>query len=189
MTRLIARSADGWAVVDADGRRWMVKPPYRDDDRQRLTDAQAARALLDEDLHPDARDFDGWGDLCRYLAEQRVLEATPEEKERAQVAAAALLRRATPGQLEAHLAQLEKWLRDGRRDGVARALKAMRQAPAVESSPALKDRILELLTRALDAPTWVDSRRYSMWTVADEVSVQRCATEIRNRRCILLPAA
>lgn len=61
MIELLAAASDGWALAQADDAYWIVRPPYRQSDRGRLSEVQVARALAEEDFLPDRRSFESWG--------------------------------------------------------------------------------------------------------------------------------
>jgi len=191
MIQLIASASDGWALAREGERLSLVRPPYRQEDRVQITAAQAERALADEDfvLDGDAREFAGWGDLCRYLEGTRVQRASPEELEQAREAALRLLAHADREQVSRHLAQVRARMDSTPGQSARQVLVALLGAESVKSDPALITEIQELLTasehtrRRLFTSATMDQ----CWPVEDERAVAETAATIRDRRSVLMP--
>lgn len=145
--KLIGHAPDGWALVQQQARYWLIRPPYRADDRSPLTPKQVERALLHEDFARCDQPFDGWGPLARHLEATLVQQASPEDRQAARTAAARLLRHATAAQAARHLDRIESRVTSSPREA-EEALIALLAAPSVQGSPALITRLQGLLERA-----------------------------------------
>jgi hypothetical protein len=190
--RLAAAAADGWAFVEDDRGLWLVRPPYRQLDRSRTSEAEMQRALFGEDftVEPEPGLFDGWGAVCQSLQERIAKQATDAQKADASHAAEQLLSHATAAQVAKHLAVIEE--RIARRDlrGVEVALIALLAATSVSSSPELVGRVHSLLTAARRArPAARRPSAHSDWPVEDEAEVDRQSQAIKERGCLLGIAA
>ena len=151
MIQLIASAPDGWAIACTEEGAWLFRPPYRVRDLTRMTDREVGRALADGDFAPDDWGFPNWGSLCDYL-EARCGAATPEEREAAPDAAAALLARATVAQARRHLAETRRALATAEPDRVDAVLFALLRSPAVQGDQTLVDEIETLRLRVETKP-------------------------------------
>jgi hypothetical protein len=191
MITLRAADAGGWALVEADGEQWLVRPPYTLETRARLTLVQVQRAIESEDFVPESREFDGWASLCSELGRRRVAAATPEEVAAAADAAERLLARATPKQVRADLGRLEEPLKQGKAKQVRRTVLALLRSDAVRADTELTLKLLDLCRRcdfsgrsALGAENGQES-----WTVDDEEKVAAMVEATSQRGGIVRPAA
>lgn len=149
---LVASPSDRWALVLEEERHWLVRPPYREEDRAPISACQAIRALAEEDFAPVGKSFPEWGSLARYLDDFRVAHVSPEEREQARDAARRLLVHATVDQARRHLSQVSAALDAGRRAGVSDALGALLEAESVRSHPELLADVARLLGRCGSGP-------------------------------------
>lgn len=186
MIELVAYSpSDGWSVVRDGDRYWLLKPPYRPEDRIPATIAEVRRAITLEDFEHAGDRFAGWGELSRHVAKRRVAEADPAEMQRARDAAQGILKRATVEQARRHLDRLEKGIAAGRHRGVEEALLCLLEAPAVCSSELYQETVRLLrkakASRGLRAP----SVGLSAWPVEDTVTVDAAGERIAKRGSVL----
>ena len=187
MIELIATAPDGWAIVQQADTIWLLRPPYRQRDRDRLTPLQADRALLAEDFESCDASYDGWGQLCRDLEARRAASASDAEREAATTAAANLLARATGPQARRHLERIRSAIETRQLRGVEAALFALLQAPAVQQEPSLvAEAVAQMsLARSARSPRRRASRPQAAWVVSDEESVDRLAGDIAERGSLL----
>lgn len=190
MITLFAIGSDGWALARKDGKRWLLRPPYGKEHLYPLSPKKAARLLMDGGFELTDREFQGWGELCRYLERQRVDSATPEELEKANVAAERLIRRANPEQAARHLERIESEIDNGRLRACEEALLALLRAPSVQEDNALLDKAVGLLQRIRQRalPIQQDSIQ-NTWVVRDEARLIWVTQSIARRGAVLFPAA
>jgi hypothetical protein len=191
MITLRAADAGGWALVEADGEYWLVRPPYTLETRARLTLGQVQRAIESEDFVAESTEFEGWASLCRELGRRRVATATPEEMAAAAEAAERLLARATPKQVRADLERLEGALGQGMAKQVRRTVLALLRSDAVRADTELSMELLDLCRRcelsgrgALGVQVGQE-----VWSVNDEHGVAAMVRTTSQRGGIVRPAA
>jgi hypothetical protein len=138
---LLATAPDGWAIVSENGRTYEVRPPYTNDDWHELDRAGVSALVKDSAWIPEQPSikFATWLQLRQEMQERRIAAATPEQLAEAKSAAAELLTFATAEQAARHLARIEQQLAS-----IGKALHALSQAPAVQDSPELRERIQTL---------------------------------------------
>lgn len=191
MIELIAMAPDGWAFAHDGDTHWLLRPPYRKADRERIARSGVERSLLDEDFSLHQQAFDTWGGLTRFVADA-TRQAAPAGRVAASFdAAARVLMRATSAQAERHLAVIQSSLDSGSRQGAEDALHALLGAPSVQNDAALVARVADLL-KALRAATRDASAltaRQKRWPVRDDTAVESVAARVRERGSLLAPAS
>lgn len=183
---LAAAPSDGWALVREGERHWLVRPPYRQQDRDRLSAVQAARAMAEDDFERAEKSFSGWGSLTRHLEEFRVQNTSAEEREQARGAAARLLTHATADQARRHLTRIGGALDNGHRRGVREALLALLKAESVSSDRELVETVAQFLGRLnSDVPSVRAPPPQVRWRVSDEAGTHAQGRQIREQGTVL----
>lgn len=191
MITLHAADDGGWALVEAEGKHWLVRPPYTLATRAELSREQVLRAVSTEDFVVESTQFEGWAELCRELARRRIEAATPEQLAQAAGAAERLLARSTPEQARASIGAIENAISQGRSVRAQRTIAAILSSSAMRADEELSGVLLELLKRcepsgrAVLAPV----AGQLLWAVKDEDAVARQSAAASQRGGIIRSAA
>lgn len=185
---LVAWAPDGWAICDDGSAKWLLRPPYRDSDRDRISEYQFSRSLAEEDFEFVERQFAGWGELVKAV-ENHLDEEFPTSESEAHAAALSILSRATADQAAEHVAELREMQGSVRKDRFEQVLVALLKSPGVKNDRTLGSEIVALLeaSQVSARPEATHSGRASEWGIKDEHRVRRYGSGVRRRGRPLVP--
>lgn len=191
MITLRAADDGGWALVEGEGKHWLVRPPYTLTTRAELSREQVLRALATEDFAAESTQFEGWAELCRELGRRRIEAATPEQRAQAEGAAERLLARSTPEQARASIGAIESAISQGRSLRAQRTIAAILRSTSVRADEDLSRVLLELLKRCEQSGRTVLApvAGQLLWSVKDEDAVARQSAATRQRGGIVRSTA
>lgn len=142
---------DGWAVVRESGAPYLIRPPYRRNHRDRLTEDEVARAMKRLAMRAEQESFAGWSELIRHLEREMVRHSDPRLLEKAVDAGRKLLESSSVEDLHRHLDRLQHRLGGGDWRGTWRALNVLIALDAVIGDARLFDRCRRLLAECAAA--------------------------------------
>lgn len=114
--------ADGWALVSEAESHYLIRPPYRLAQREKLTAEETHGVVKNLDLRATEGSFAGWPELIGYLRGEMARRADPELLAKSAEASRRILERASREDLNHHLEQLAKRLEGGDWRGTLKAV-------------------------------------------------------------------
>jgi hypothetical protein len=136
---------DGCALVENEGRTFLVRPPYDATTRIEIQRDSIEKAITAHGFQASNEQFNTWSELIKYLKGLLTSTARPEDREALDDVAIRLLHRAPESVLARYLERIEHELVPAKElEAATRMLTVLIGLEPVKASPLLMDRALRL---------------------------------------------
>lgn len=160
--------ADGWAIVAENGDFYLVRPPYRLAQRQRLREGEVPSAMRQLDLRAEGTTFADWRELILHLRREMARRSDPDLSQQAAEASRRILARASAEDVHRLLGEVEARLDGGDWRGAERSVDVLIDLQAVSADVELFRRCRRLQKRCTEARRREEQAREDLWGILPE---------------------